>query len=402
MAEFLKDKLRPASFRGVPFEVDGSDMDTGRRVQLHEYPQRDKPFAQDLGRSARAVKFDAFVVGADYVDKANALLGAMEEYGQGTLVHPWFGSLKVNVTGCSVAFNRELGLAKFSLNFVESGELEFPSSADSTAALSRLAGQGLQDTSLDFFGSVFKVAGFVSDVADKAFSVYGTALQFLSNPVFALASLTGYSTLPGQLLSLKALFGNVLGLGSAFAGLLDLTGKAKLSGITGSDATALSIVRGLVRMAVDPMLANPKQTQPTTRTAKQISTNHVAIMTHTRHLLLVQAVKLSSYLSCAVYDDTLALKNEIAGALDAETLLATDDNVYQALMDARIAVWNDLTVRTRNSARLVTITPPDVFPALVLAYDWHEDASRDIEIVSRNKIRNPGFVPVQPIRVLSV
>ena len=37
----LFENLRPASFRGVPFQVDGSDMETGRRVQVHEYPQQE-------------------------------------------------------------------------------------------------------------------------------------------------------------------------------------------------------------------------------------------------------------------------------------------------------------------------------------------------------------------------
>ena len=337
----------------------------------------------------------------DYVDKANALLGALEEFGSGQLVHPWLGTLKVNVTGCSVAFDRGLGLAKFNLSFVESGELTFPSSANSTAALSRIAATGLQTTSESWFAKVFKVAGYVIDVTDKAFVVYGNVLQFMANPAFALASLTGYSSLPGNLLSLKALFTNPIGLASAFAGLLDLSGIATANNITGSDAVALPIVRGLTRMATDRSLANPTVTNAGTATAEQIAANQLAILANTRQLLLVQAVNLSSYLACTIYDDTLALKNELAAALDAETLLATDDDVYQALMEARRAMWDDLTVRSRNSARLLTITPPDVLPALVIAYDWHEDAGRDLEIVARNKIRHPGFCPVLPLRVLS-
>lgn len=401
MAELLKDKLRPASFRGVPFQVESTDLETGRRVQVHEYPQRDKPYAQDMGRSTRNIRFDAYVVGLDYVEKANALLGALEEFGSGQLVHPWLGTLRVNVTGCSVAFDRGLGLAKFNLQFVEAGELEFPSSADSTAALSRTAAQGLETTGTDFFTELFVVAGFVSDVADQASIIYGSALSFLANPAFALASLTGYSSLPGNLSSLKALFGNPAGLGSSYAGMLDLSGKARSGTITGRDATALPIVRGLTRMAVDPALDNPAKQVYSTKTTAQVAANHAAILSHTRQLLLVQAVGLSSYLACSIYDDTLALKNELAAALDAETLTATDDNLYQALMAARAAMWNDLTVRSRNSARLTTITPPDVLPALVISYDWHEDAGRDAEIIARNRIRNPGFVPVNPLLVLS-
>lgn len=66
MAEKLSKNLRPASWRGVPFQVDSTDMGAGRRTQLHEYPQRDKPWVEDLGRAAREVAFDGFVTGADY------------------------------------------------------------------------------------------------------------------------------------------------------------------------------------------------------------------------------------------------------------------------------------------------------------------------------------------------
>lgn len=402
MAELLSDSLRPASFRGVRFLVDASRMDgVGRRNQVHEYPQRDNPYVQDMGRSTRDIGFEAFVIGADYISQAENLLGALEEYGAGTLIHPWFGSIKVNVQSCSVAFDNGLGIARFALNFVESGNLEFPRAADSTAALSKTAATSLQAQSQDWFATVFKVAGFVSDVTDKAFIVYGNVLSFMANPVFALASLTGYGSLPGNLLSLKNLMTTPLGLASAFAGLLDLSVVAN-SGKLSGDAVKLPVVRGIVRMATDPALAVPVATQNDTDTAKQIAANRSAILANTRQLLLMQAVTLSATLDCSVYDDTLAVKNELAAALDAEMLAVDADALYLALLAARQAMWADLTERSRNSARLVTITPPTVLPALVIAYDWHEDAGRDLEIVERNKIKHPGFVPVQPLQVLSV
>ncbi|WP_431355959.1 DNA circularization N-terminal domain-containing protein, partial [Algimonas porphyrae] len=48
-----RDQLEKASFRGVPFHVSRSGGEVGRRVQLTEYPLRDRPYAEDLGRKAR-------------------------------------------------------------------------------------------------------------------------------------------------------------------------------------------------------------------------------------------------------------------------------------------------------------------------------------------------------------
>ncbi len=39
-----KDRLQDASFRGVPFKVEEESAGTGRRVETHEYPNRDKPY----------------------------------------------------------------------------------------------------------------------------------------------------------------------------------------------------------------------------------------------------------------------------------------------------------------------------------------------------------------------
>ena len=431
MAEQLKDKLRPASFRKIPFLVNGAEFETGRRNQIHEYPQRDRPYAQDMGRATRHIEFDAFVIGVDYVEKANMLLGALEEYGPGALIHPWFGTLKVNVMTCRVVFDKGLGQALFSLSFVESGELAFPSSAASTAALSRKAAAKLEKVSVSRFAKVFAVLGKINALAVKALTLYGKVLSFLSNPVFALAGLLGFGTLPGNIVSLAALFGVPINLGWNFAGLLNLSGKAKtgvLTGIVGVSAVGLAvgstvastyglasgttaaandtlmmpIVRGLTRMAVDPVLAEPAPRTPTTATALQATANESAILANTRQLLLVQAVGLSSYLDCTIYDDIVAVKNELAAALDAEAMVTDDDELYQALMEARAAICRDLTERSRNSARLNTVTPSDVLPMLVTAYDYYENAGRDAEITQRNKIRHPGFVPVAPLRVLSL
>lgn len=41
-----KDRLQDASFRGVPFKVEEESAGTGRRVETHEYPNRDKPYTR--------------------------------------------------------------------------------------------------------------------------------------------------------------------------------------------------------------------------------------------------------------------------------------------------------------------------------------------------------------------
>jgi len=395
----LSKKLYPASFRKIPFSVESAEMDGGRRLQIHEYPQKDKPYAQDMGRSSRHIAFNAFVVGLDYVQKANALIGAIEEPGTATLVHPWLGNVKVNALSYRVSFNRELGQAVLALAFVESGDLEFPSSAQSTALLSRQAAANLKTASNSWFSKVFTTVRQINDAVTKATAIYGKVLNFLSNPIFAVASALGFGALPGNLTSIVSLLGNSALLSAFNAGLVSLSNYG--ASFTGDDSTLSPTVRGLTRMATGAELAQPKAKTFTTASRAQIDANEKAILAHTRQQLLLNAVELSSYLKCSVYDDTQNIKKELAKALDDESLLTDDDDLYQALLAARNAMLKDLTDRSRDSARLIDYTPDDIIPALAVAYDYYEDAGRDLEIVARNKISNPGFVPPAKLLLLS-
>lgn len=46
-----RDRLLPASFRGVGFWVDQAKVPVGKKGQLHEYPQRDLPFLKGWANS---------------------------------------------------------------------------------------------------------------------------------------------------------------------------------------------------------------------------------------------------------------------------------------------------------------------------------------------------------------
>lgn len=94
-----KDRLVEASFRGVPFKVEEESAGTGRRVETHEYPNRDKPYTEDLGKITFRPSITAYVVGDDCFDQRDRLIDALNKPGPGTLVHPTYGELKVCVDG---------------------------------------------------------------------------------------------------------------------------------------------------------------------------------------------------------------------------------------------------------------------------------------------------------------
>ena len=115
--------MRPGSFRGVPFRVEDGRRGGGRRQAVFEFPKRDTPYAEDMGRRARRFTVRGYVVGPDYDMWRAALIAAMEREGPGPLVHYFLGEHTVSPDSYEVSETRQRGgYAEFSLQFVESGQ----------------------------------------------------------------------------------------------------------------------------------------------------------------------------------------------------------------------------------------------------------------------------------------
>ena len=130
-----RDRLLPASFRGAEFHVasHGSEA-AGRRVAVHEYPGRDTPYVEDLGRRASEYTLQAYVLGPDYDRARDALVAACAEPEAGRLVHPAWGERWVVCTGCTVSERTdEGGMARVTLTLVEAGAARYPAATPDTA-----------------------------------------------------------------------------------------------------------------------------------------------------------------------------------------------------------------------------------------------------------------------------
>lgn len=399
----LADDLFPASFRDVPFLVESTGLSAGRRVQVHEYPQRDMPFVEDLGRATRDIEFAALLVGDDYIDQVNDLLAALEEPGPGTLVHPWFGEMQVSLREkSSLTLDSGLGRAVLQLAFVESGELEFPMATSSTQQASRNAAAELETSAIDEFVASFNVQGFQDFVTAAATGNLGNVLGIVG--LSEVGKLLGFATGLAQSVStLIALVKYPSALGYKLMGMFGL------SGIATTIAAWSNVVRSLSRTTKSSKMKSPPRSRIYTPSRAQADKNAAAVYTLARQAMIAQAVGASSLVGTKVdsgavpvasYAEMMAVRNELIAAIDAESLTASDA-VYTALQDARAAVWQDLTTRARDNARMDTLTPPETLPALVVAYDYYETALRDAEIVARNRIRHPGFVPPAPLKVLT-
>lgn len=116
-------KLVPASFAGVEYHVEQQARSGGRRVVLHEYPKRDEPYSEDMGRSAFRYQITGYLVGPRYNDTKRRLMKALDSSEGGTLIDPYLAEpLKCICERYSVTETRQRGgYCTFEMQFVELG-----------------------------------------------------------------------------------------------------------------------------------------------------------------------------------------------------------------------------------------------------------------------------------------
>lgn len=392
-----RNRLQPGKFREAAFLIDADDTALGRRTVLHEYPLRDTPYAEDLGRRAREHAIECYVIGADYMDARDALMRALEAEGPGTLVHPYLGVLKVAVKDARKRESTaEGGMARFSITFVEAGDNIQPLAAPSTGDV---VGREVESSRL-----------VAKEVFDKTYSV-DKKPQFVT--AAAKAGLEGvmkgigdavrsYTTLPGPYAKYEhELRGATDALDTTLLVPGDLSSMLlqRFSGMRdlyGSPVDRLRALRKLFEHGSD--------TPPVTATTPAKATTKVnqdAVLGLTQRAAVIEAVQASSEIEYDTAEDAQAVREELTGELDAHMAVA-DDETYAAFQDLRTAMVADLDARGRSAAHLVEYTPPRTEPALVVSYRLYGDATRDAEIVARNRLRHPGFVPGgETLQVLS-
>ncbi|QWB05872.1 DNA circularization protein [Pseudomonas syringae] len=99
-----------------------------------------------------------------------------------------------------------------------------------------------------------------------------------------------------------------------------------------------------------------------------------------------------------VADDVIELRDTLSSAI-WEASLKADPEHYLALNTLRQALIRHLNAVAASGVRLVDMKVSESLPALVLAYRRFGDASRAQEMVQRNRLAHPGFVPPGALKI---
>lgn len=403
MSEWRK-RLLPASFRGVPFEVDSDSSPVGRRTQVHEFVQRDDPVVEDLGRHARVYKLQAFVIGGDYMAKRDALLAALDEPGPGELAHPWLGRVLVTATECELTHSRqEGGMCRFSLTFVKGSDQQLAASVNTAQQLEQ-ARAALWDSAAERYRNAMNGLDAArlktKQLASSVTGVFGILQREFGTVASTLRTVNGLADLlansPGALVGLfEASFGQSLGFGDWSESQRRMLSQVESSralapapiGGGADNEAATAACRDLVRDAVlSQCLAEAVQLPALEPPARLGAVS------------LDQQLVIGPPDPVPVAEDVEALRDAATDALWQAALVAGPEH-FDALQAARWRLRRHLSRVASGGVRLTILTPLEATPALVLAWRQYGDAARAPELVGRNAVRHPGFVPPVPLRI---
>ncbi|OBS38661.1 DNA circularization protein [Pseudomonas syringae] len=467
-----RDSLLPASFRGVGFFIEKAVVPAGRKGQLHEFPQRDEPYFESLGKQSKVHTLTGFIVGPDCFEQRDRLLQALEQEGAGELVHPWLGRVQVQVGECGVTHNlSEGGLVRLDLKFYPANPLKFPVSTLNTRRQLLGASESLLDSALRRYRSVMATVDAVriniqalrsalsgvfatiqrqftpfmtiySDVTALVHSLVNAPLTVSTLFTTFFASFDGDSRRARRANGTSSIGGASTGT-NAGSGSGSSTGGGSGSGsASGSNGTAASSAAarsgsnggvssvetvdyrsviseatqqaeavsginlvsqssGLDTGVTAQAAANLVQDALLVKVAKIVASMPVA--TTVTPLTVVpsldqQVTQALQRVDVPVADDVIELRDTLSSAI-WEASLKADPEHYLALNILRQALIRHLNAVAASGVRLVDMKVSEPLPALVLAYRRFGDASRALEMVQRNRLAHPGFVPPGTLKI---
>lgn len=417
-----KSKLRPASFRGVRFFIDSTDSEVGRKIQLHEYPKRDVPYAEDMGRVTRTYRFTAFVIGKDCFDQRDKLLEALEEEGSGELVHPYLGTLTVKCGACKVKHERtEGGIVRFDLIFFPGEDLSSPKSGINSAQMIRIKALGYVASAkkqfLDAVGNI-NIAGVnlnslstslqgAFEVASSEFSEFSTIASDVAS--FVNIATSNPSRLPGVFLdataeqygftgavqdtfeSFNSTLGSINGISSSFK-RTHTKQSASISDAGGNDTAALATaVTDLIQDSLVLKSAGVASLAPV----------------YSAPIIVDQSASLEQQYQrpikrndVPVANDVIKSRDDLSEAIWTISEQATAEH-FEVLNDIRQAIEKHLSEVAKSGVKLSQLELHESIPSLVIAWNQFGDSTREGEVTQRNKIFHPGFVSEPVIWVAS-
>lgn len=414
------ETLWPASYKGVPFQVEKDDLDGGRRIKSHEFPGRDDPLHEDLGSAVARWEVTAYVASDAADGEAAALVAVLDTAEAGPLVLPIDGPVLARAHKWRRVRERDkAGYIALSITFLREGAAVAGVSLASLAQSVFDAVDGLAGVLDTLLGSAITAAtvDWVSEALDS------TVVDMLAGlDVVADAVLDDQSVLRATTTSLSALVAAVEdglspSLSASLAAGLKALGLAPPAVTDGLAAVALVVARAVAdaTIAADAVDGPGRVVEAFSSWLDfDPSLAPAAAATPSRLLVARNAVIgdiVSRLVALGVTAEALVrtdFASRAEGVAARAAFVAASDRVLSAVSSlgaadaappaAAIVSLRTVTVDwlTRSIADLSPVRTVQLaaeLPSVVVAWMLWSDPARSGELVARNHVSHPGFMP---------
>jgi len=397
--------LWPASYKGVPFYFESDDEEGGRDNVKHVFPHRDPPFIEDMGEALRFYGGVAYVHGDNADALASALKAALSSYGAGMLVVPYFGPVQVHCETFKRSTQRDqMGYVAFELKFVRAGASSAFISVPLLQNVAFTAADALATAIAGQFSTVVSTlnqADYVVNAAADVLASAAAAVDVLrqSYPVEPAVSAKVRDGVTSFLAALPDQVSNVAPASAAGPAVLSLVGLVRQLG-DGLPAD------GAVRASLELLDAFPAPPAPVsvtvaghpylTTTAKAAYQNADAAARAVRLAALTAYAEGVLRMTFKARPDGVTARGEVAERFEAEaysTTGAENHDLFVAIEVLRGAVIDWLTKTINTLAPVIVVESAAILPSLALAWALYADPTRADELVARNRVRHPSFMP---------
>jgi prophage DNA circulation protein len=380
----------PGSFNGAEFLINSHSMDFGRKAIVHEFPNSDARYVEDIGKLNPTFKIEAIIYGqgSDYYSKRDNLINQLNIPGIGLLSHPFYGAiLAAPITHTVNETISEVNICRFSMTFAQSGP---------NISVSAILGS---------VSEIFDIANeAITLVDDSVQSVYNVSTTYPANYNDSYSKITDVST---SVQTSAALINTDSNYINDFSSTLLAFIAASNEMVT--DSTELSEqVSGLL-LAGNNLAASPEDGFSffqdlfdfgdddvdlgftTVPYAERIA-NRGILNSAVQALALIYAFKNAAVITYTTIDQIStfgeALNTQFAKVYASDYL--SNDTLTQ-LAELRIAMAEFYKQAEINVFKITQITTPTI-PATVLAYQYYADISEVDNLVSINDVHDISFM----------
>lgn len=356
-------RLLGGSFRGIGFRFRHVNRVFGRRDAVHEYPYRNGAHVEPMRRATRELTLDVFLVGDYYELERDALIAAVEMPGPGELICPGTGAIQVYATLLRVSErDSEGGKASLTISFIEAADQVdtnlFGVTVDPAALVNNAA----------IISRAASLSRFISD-----FNVDGMP-DWLVHAV--VADLVPFSETLSYAVSVDMIYDAVT-LGQSIQDAIDtVPAEAK-------------------RQTYDTLSTYGEDFHPVPMTTSHRviqADNRTALVTLIRQTTVIAACQAALSIDFTSYDEAVAQRQALVDEIDQLKLTASYD-LFSALSDLAAAVVTDINARGADLSRIVRYVSPATQPASLVAHRLYGDYTRAGDIMDRNQLHHPLFVP---------